>query len=80
MARGAIYAGTVAAPGITRYQNGLGIGNSLTGYAGVIDGRFEWKHVAWTWTPLVAWAAIDYGLSKFGVWRRAGKAMKGLGF
>ncbi len=80
MARGAIYLGTFAAPAIDTYQKGGGM-NALTYYGGydLNQGNFAWKRVTHHLAPFAAWSAIDFGLSRFGVYKRAGAAMRSLG-
>lgn len=80
--RGGLYAGSLAAPG---YDAGVTQGYGLMGlkvYAGMhpTGNKFEWRHLAYAWGPFLAVAAVDFGLSKFGVWRRAGQAMRALSF
>jgi len=79
--RGGLYAGSLAAPGIARWQSGWSWDNIITGYAGYrSDKGFDWPTLAQSWTPFVAWSAVDMLLSKFGVWKRVGRAMKALSF
>jgi hypothetical protein len=80
--RAGLYGASIAAPGVDAYMRGVAPAQVLTNYAGydIDQGRFRWDLVARYWTPLVAWSAIDFGLSKFGVYRRAGRVMKALSF
>jgi len=79
--RAGLYAGAIVAPGVSDFQAGYGIDKIIPAYAGIgADGKFDWAHIAYHWTPFIAWSGIDWAMSKFGVWRRAGRAMKALSF
>ncbi len=85
LAKGALYAGAIAAPGIARYQasgGGLpGFEAAMKNYAFVNESTngFDMASGAAMWTPVAVLAAMDVVTSKIGLQRRIARGLSGIG-